>query len=58
MSEFPKRKQIRLKNYDYTKSGYYFITICTRNRQNLFEEIVGATPCGRPYAITQVGLKQ
>ena len=25
----PKRKEIRLKNYDYKSNGYYFITICT-----------------------------
>jgi REP element-mobilizing transposase RayT len=26
------RKNLRLKNYDYSRSGYYFITICTQNR--------------------------
>jgi len=26
------RKSLRLKNYDYSRSGYYFITICTHNR--------------------------
>jgi len=26
----PKRKQIRLKHYDYSQDGYYFVTICTR----------------------------
>ena len=25
------RKSIRLKEYDYTKEGMYFITICTKN---------------------------
>jgi REP element-mobilizing transposase RayT len=25
----PKRKKMRLKNYDYKSNGYYFITICT-----------------------------
>ena len=48
MNELPKRKQIRLKEYDYTQNGYYFITVCTHNRQNLFGEIVGATLRGRP----------
>ena len=32
----PKRKNIRLKEYDYSQSGAYFITICTQNRKNLF----------------------
>lgn len=48
MSELPKRKNLRLKNFDYSADGYYFITICTHNRQKLFGEIVGATLCGRP----------
>ena len=34
------RRSIRLKNYDYTLPGAYFITICTYNRQCLFGEIV------------------
>ena len=38
MSEFTKRKQIRLKNYDYSQNGYYFITICTKDKQSLFWE--------------------
>ncbi|MBN1621343.1 MAG: transposase [Endomicrobiales bacterium] len=25
------RKSIRLKNYDYSSNGYYFVTICTKN---------------------------
>lgn len=36
------RKSIRLKGYDYSQEGLYFITICTKNRENLFGEIVGA----------------
>ena len=30
----------RLKGYDYTQEGLYFITICTQNRENYFGEIV------------------
>lgn len=29
----------RLKNWDYSSAGYYFITICTKDRDNLFGEI-------------------
>jgi len=36
----PNRQSIRLKNYDYSKPGYYFVTICTQNRQNRFGGIV------------------
>ena len=31
----PKRKDIRLKNYDYSEPGAYFITICTKNKEKL-----------------------
>jgi putative transposase len=30
------RKSIRLKNYDYSQAGLYFITICTEHRHCLF----------------------
>ena len=48
VTKLPYRKSIRLKNYDYSGNGYYFVTICTQNREKLFGEIVGATLCGRP----------
>lgn len=34
--ELPKRKDIRLKNYDYSSPGAYFVTICTKSRENYF----------------------
>jgi putative transposase len=34
------RRSIRLKGYDYTTAGAYFITICTHHRECLFGEIV------------------
>ncbi|MEK7633673.1 MAG: transposase [Patescibacteria group bacterium] len=34
------RKQIRLKKYDYSDAGWYFVTICTQNKENLFGDIV------------------
>lgn len=33
------RHSLRLKHYDYTKEGAYFITICTHNNQNIFGTI-------------------
>ena len=30
------RQSLRLKNYDYSGNGLYFITICTHNRINFF----------------------
>ena len=35
-----KRKNNRLKNYDYAMPNYYFITVCTQNRQEYFGEII------------------
>ena len=37
----PTRKPTRLKNYDYSQNGYYFITICTHNKQKILCNIVG-----------------
>lgn len=33
------RKSIRLKNYDYSQAGLYFITVCIENRHCLFGHI-------------------
>jgi len=33
------RQAIRLKNYDYSQSGAYFITICTKQKQCIFGDI-------------------
>ena len=34
------RRSIRLKNYDYSQTGYYFVTICCYQKQCLFGDIV------------------
>ena len=31
----PKRKKIRLSDYDYSQENMYFITICVRDRLEL-----------------------
>lgn len=33
------RRSVRLKGYDYTQSGAYFVTICAQHRECLFGEI-------------------
>jgi putative transposase len=35
----PRRKSIRLEGYDYSKPGGYFVTICTRSKEDFFGEI-------------------
>ncbi len=34
------RRSIRLKEYDYSQAGGYFITICTHNWKNIFGKVV------------------
>ena len=51
MNELPKRKQNRLKDYDYSQIGAYFITICVKDRQEILGEIiVGDAAIGVPFA--------
>ena len=38
--ELPKRKPTRLKKFDYSSAGAYFVTICIRDRMNILSEIV------------------
>ena len=35
-------KSARLPNYDYGSNGYYFITICTKDRIKYFGEIINS----------------
>ena len=36
MKNLPKRKPIRIEDYDYSTPGAYFITVCTANREKIF----------------------
>ncbi|MEJ2710940.1 MAG: hypothetical protein P8074_25240 [Anaerolineales bacterium] len=36
-----RRQSNRLAGWDYSSSGYYFVTICTRERRPFFGEVVG-----------------
>ena len=47
----PKRKPNRLPDFDYSTPGAYFITICTKDRRNLFWVDVGAS-IARPQLTT------
>lgn len=40
MPQLPNRKSNRLSNYDYSNAGAYFITICSKNRKNIFSKII------------------
>lgn len=41
-SRFPKRKTIRLKGYDYSSNGSYFVTICVKDPSSSLWIGVGA----------------
>ena len=54
--ELPKRKKIRLNEYDYGQAGAYFITICTYNRAQILSKIVGEGLCALPQInLTPIG---
>lgn len=36
MDKLSERKQIRLKNYDYSSVGSYFVTVCVEDKQQVF----------------------
>ena len=43
---FPKRKHPRMRSYDYSQPGYYFVTICTKEKMCIF---------GKPGQLNQLG---
>jgi REP element-mobilizing transposase RayT len=46
----PVRKRNRLKHYDYSRNGSYFITLCAKNKAHLFGHVkqgkMFLNPCG------------
>ena len=46
------RRSIRLRGYDYSQAGFYFITICSQGHAHLFGEIVGADSISAPDSIS------
>jgi len=48
------RQSARLKEYNYSEPGAYFVTICTKNRECIFGQItdVGTDLCVRPNPFT------
>ena len=39
---FPRRKQLRLSQYDYSQNGCYYITICSYQRECIFGEVINS----------------
>jgi len=40
MTHFKNRKTTRLAHWDYAQNGYYFITICAKNKEEYFGKII------------------
>ena len=38
--DLPKRKNLRLKQYDYSSQGAYFVTICIKDRKRILSDII------------------
>ena len=55
--ELPQRKPNRLKRFDYSTAGAYFITVCTQNRANILGDIVGGGALDAPQTrLTKAGV--
>ena len=59
--KLPIRKCNRLNEYDYSNEGYYFITICIKDRKNILGNInVGENsvlPQYRNIILTEIGIR-
>ena len=53
--ELPERKGLRLRNFDYSTPGAYFITICTDNRKCILSRVVGAIHESPETKLTEFG---
>ena len=57
MDKLDKRKNLRLKGFDYKSYGAYFITICTVERNHILGKIVGDDAYIAPHIdLSEIGL--
>ena len=54
--ELPKRKSPRLKYFDYSSEGAYFVTICVNNKMHILSEIQNITATGTNHIMVGEGL--
>ena len=55
MKELRTRKNIRLKGYDYSGAGAYFVTICTKDKHEMLGKVVGAATCRPKVRLSEIG---
>ena len=58
-NKLPKRKHPRLKEYDYSSNGYYYVTICAKDMKCIFGGVEknvgrGLAPAEREYKDTKI----
>ena len=55
LNDLPRRKNVRLKDYDYSSNGAYFITVCVKDgHELLWESVPVGARIARPL-LTNVG---
>jgi REP element-mobilizing transposase RayT len=54
---WPSRKPNRLKNFDYSLNGAYFVTICTEDRQNILSVITIGEDDFPSVKLTPIGIE-
>ena len=56
MEDLANRKPTRLKGYDYSTPGAYFVTVCTKGKRCVLGKIVGEGLCALPVnKLTTIG---
>jgi len=55
VNDYTTRKNTRLKDYDYSGAGYYFITICSKDKQKTFWNASVGARIARPQ-LSDIGM--
>ena len=56
MNDHPNRKWVRLREYDYSQNGAYFVTICTYQKRHTLAKIIDRGIQETPeIVLTEVG---
>lgn len=55
MTDLPRQKHPKLKDFDYSTPGRYFVTLCVKNRGEtlsaISEQVVGLFDPKRPHGV-------
>ena len=51
---YPYRKKNRLPEFDYSRAGYYFVTICSKNKAHIFGKVCVGPALSWPPASVQL----